>query len=76
MSAGIISAKVVKVDMANDLALLKAEVRFTALPVALRVRSEFHFREAKSSNHRTASNIATMFAGGTSAMRLWTCWNT
>ena len=28
------------------------------------------------SAHRTASNIATMFAGGTSAMRLWTCWNT
>jgi hypothetical protein len=24
----------------------------------------------------TASNIATMFAGGTSAMMLWTCWKT
>jgi hypothetical protein len=23
-----------------------------------------------------ASNIATMFAGGTSAMMLWTCWKT
>ncbi len=31
--AGIISAKVVKVDAANDLALLKAEGRFAALPV-------------------------------------------
>ena len=30
---GIISAKVVKVDAANDLALLKAEGKFTALPV-------------------------------------------
>jgi S1-C subfamily serine protease len=33
-SAGFISAKVVKVDAANDLALLKAEGRFAALPVA------------------------------------------
>src|SRR5439155_10751563 len=33
-SAGLISAKVVKVDAANDLALLKAEGKFTALPVA------------------------------------------
>ena len=33
-SAGLISAKVVKVDAANDLALLKAEGRFAALPVA------------------------------------------
>ena len=32
-SAGIIVAKVVKVDAANDLALLKAEGRFAALPV-------------------------------------------
>src|SRR5882757_6548120 len=32
-SAGLISAKVVKVDAANDLALLKAEGRFAALPV-------------------------------------------
>ena len=32
--AGLISAKVVKVDSANDLALLKAEGRFAALPVA------------------------------------------
>ena len=32
-SAGIIAAKVVKVDAANDLALLKAEGRFAALPV-------------------------------------------
>jgi len=32
--AGLISAKVVKVDTANDLALLKAEGRFAALPVA------------------------------------------
>ena len=31
---GFISAKVVKVDAANDLALLKAEGRFAALPVA------------------------------------------
>jgi S1-C subfamily serine protease len=30
---GIISAKVVKVDMANDLALLKADGQFTALPI-------------------------------------------
>jgi S1-C subfamily serine protease len=30
---GIIAAKVVKVDAANDLALLKAEGRFAALPV-------------------------------------------
>ena len=30
----MISAKVVKVDAANDLALLKAEGRFAALPVA------------------------------------------
>jgi len=33
-SAGLISAKVVKVDAANDLALLKAEGRFAVLPVA------------------------------------------
>jgi len=33
-SAGFISAKVVKVDAPNDLALLKAEGRFAALPVA------------------------------------------
>jgi TPR repeat protein len=32
-SAGLISAKVIKVDAANDLALLKAEGKFTALPV-------------------------------------------
>jgi TPR repeat protein len=32
--AGLISAKVVKVDAANDLALLKAEGRFATLPVA------------------------------------------
>ena len=32
-AAGVISAKVVKVDKANDLALLKAEGKFTALPV-------------------------------------------
>ena len=32
-SAGIIAAKVVEVDAANDLALLKAEGRFAALPV-------------------------------------------
>ena len=33
-SADLISAKVVKADAANDLALLKAEGRFAALPVA------------------------------------------
>ena len=33
-SAGLISAKVAKADAANDLALLKAEGRFAALPVA------------------------------------------
>jgi len=32
--AGFISARVVKVGAANDLALLKAEGRFAALPVA------------------------------------------
>jgi TPR repeat protein len=32
-SAGLISVKVVKVDAANDLALLKAEGKFAALPV-------------------------------------------
>ncbi|MBI3415093.1 MAG: SEL1-like repeat protein [Verrucomicrobia bacterium] len=32
-AAGLVSAKVVKVDAANDLALLKAEGRFAALPV-------------------------------------------
>lgn len=32
-SAGLISAKVVRVDAANDLALLKAEGKFAALPV-------------------------------------------
>ncbi len=32
-SAGLIAAKVVKVDAANDLALLKAEGKFAALPV-------------------------------------------
>ncbi len=32
-AAGVISAKVVKVDKANDLALLKAEGKFAALPV-------------------------------------------
>jgi TPR repeat protein len=34
-SAGLIPAKVVKVDGANDLALLKAEGKFAALPVAV-----------------------------------------
>jgi TPR repeat protein len=34
-AAGLISAKVVKVDAANDLALLKAEGKFAALPVAM-----------------------------------------
>ena len=34
LGAGLISATVVKVDAANDLALLKAEGRFAALPVA------------------------------------------
>jgi S1-C subfamily serine protease len=33
-SAGLIPAKVVKVDATNDLALLKAEGKFTGLPVA------------------------------------------
>jgi TPR repeat protein len=33
-TAGVISAKVMKVDAANDLALLKTEGKFTALPVA------------------------------------------
>jgi TPR repeat protein len=33
-TAGAISAKIVKVDKLNDLALLKAEGKFTALPVA------------------------------------------
>lgn len=33
-STGLISAKVVKVDAANDLALLKAEGKFSPLPVA------------------------------------------
>jgi serine protease Do len=33
-AAGLISAKVVKVDAANDLALLKAEGRFASLPIA------------------------------------------
>jgi S1-C subfamily serine protease len=33
-TAGLISAKVVKVDASNDLALLKAEGKFAALPVA------------------------------------------
>jgi TPR repeat protein len=33
-SAGLISAKVLKVDAANDLALLKAEGKFAVLPVA------------------------------------------
>ena len=32
-NAGLIDAKIVKVDVANDLALLKAEGRFAALPV-------------------------------------------
>ena len=36
-SAGLISARVVKVDAANDLALLKAEGRFAALPVAVKL---------------------------------------
>ena len=33
-SAGLIVAKVIKVDAANDLALLKVEGRFTPLPIA------------------------------------------
>jgi S1-C subfamily serine protease len=33
-NAGLISAKVVKADEANDQALLKAEGRFAALPMA------------------------------------------
>lgn len=32
-NAGLISAKVVKIDRANDLALLKAEGKFSALPI-------------------------------------------
>jgi len=34
-SGGVVSAKVVRVDTANDLAILKAEGKFSALPVAL-----------------------------------------
>jgi S1-C subfamily serine protease len=33
-SAGLIDAKVVQVDAANDLALLKADRRFAPLPIA------------------------------------------
>ncbi|MFO1487293.1 MAG: tetratricopeptide repeat-containing serine protease family protein [Verrucomicrobiota bacterium] len=33
-SAGLISARVVKVDAANDLALLKAEGKFSSMPIA------------------------------------------
>ena len=33
-SAGLIDAKVVQVDAANDLALLKADGRFACLPIA------------------------------------------
>src|ERR1035438_5454041 len=33
-SAGLISARVVKVDAANDLALFKAEGRFASLPIS------------------------------------------
>jgi S1-C subfamily serine protease len=33
-SAGLIDAKVVQVDAANDLALLKADGRFAPLPIA------------------------------------------
>jgi S1-C subfamily serine protease len=35
-SAGLISVRVVKVDAANDLALLKADGRFASLPIAPR----------------------------------------
>jgi hypothetical protein len=38
--AGLISATVVKVDLANDLVLLKAEGRFAPLPVVVQPRSE------------------------------------
>ncbi|MBE3045354.1 SEL1-like repeat protein [Candidatus Bathyarchaeota archaeon] len=34
-NAGVVPAEIVKVDMANDLALLKAEGRYAALPVAV-----------------------------------------
>jgi S1-C subfamily serine protease len=34
LSAGLIEAKVVQVDAANDLALLKADGRFACLPIA------------------------------------------
>ena len=36
-STGTIAAKVVRVDAANDLALLKAEGKFSPLPIALKV---------------------------------------
>jgi TPR repeat protein len=45
---GLISAKVVKVDAANDLALLKAEGKFAALPVA------------KSRTMKLGSTVATL----------------
>ena len=39
-SAGILAARVVKVDAANDLVLLKAEGRFAALPVVASRKSK------------------------------------
>jgi hypothetical protein len=43
-SVGIISAKVVRVDAANDLALLKADGKFTPLPVVSRGQSRWAAR--------------------------------
>jgi S1-C subfamily serine protease len=39
-SAGTIDAKVVQVDAANDLALLKADGKFSPLPIAAKERKE------------------------------------
>ena len=56
-SAGLISARVVKVDAANDLALLKAEGRFAALPVAASRAVKFgrHGGHGGFFQHRLAS---------------------
>jgi Trypsin-like peptidase domain len=50
-SAGLISAKVIKVDAANDLALLKAEGKFAALPVATSRAMKLGGTVAKSPMH-------------------------
>ena len=64
--AGLIDAKVVQVDAANDLALLKADGRFAALPIAASrtVASGRHGGDGRFSRHRFAGVRAQAGQGG------------